>query len=1105
MSSKNQIISSLNFFLRNGNQKIEEFATEILQNQTTPLELSSILWTFLSLIKSNGPFGPDSLKLFYGLCFELTTQFPDLTSYLFLTFDRTDINKIGLKDSVQFIGYYAPSLKQTFQFTKYQLFEQNPEGFSNLVTALFQNPIPDLNPIIGRFSLDPDSIILFLFDFLSLQSDSKRYYPILKNFSIDHVISLLLYKLDKGFDAGLISLLFYFFDEGIIPQEQQWSIVNQLKGLLTNLKSNYSNAINLFCVELEKSKTYLPGEPKELQRTAIYKQREMEYRSAKEILYNSPHIQMMLQTININSIRKFSQIDPCSIPHVADYVTGFLLNELNSDPESFLENPLNIEMLTLLSCHCTDPQLVALICRLDNLPIHLYSNFILPSMCQMKDISWQLSNIIFSSLKKYSFKVRCQIYEKFSEACNQIPDMKLLSAHVKGRMSSISRRIAGDSAPKFSRKVAWQFMRAPHIVTKLYFSMVTDFNQPIPPKFLVLSLTDVSILSLDFLMWEFLKNIPTDRVPPWINNVGMFMALLAADQYISFDIVSYLIEIRDGLSKRSISHSRILASFITTLTNYEYKGNLTNSEIELRTGENLSRLLLRYNSLNENNETFVERSSYLTNILLGNNNLGLTILSLLDNMHDNLYLNDNFTNEINILDDLDNIKFTFLTVCEFISFDNLSPNDLIEQFSFSLPSAFHIVCDKTSDRCNAESLAPEGISKALFSYFWRYELKHFHVPKITFENLIESIKKKIDELSKNEDNNSICDYQLIEMQIESNKDKQENYVQSLQEEIITICDDWFSDFNSYELFVRYCIVPRSLLSQIDAIYSGIFINRMAHWCHSFSLIDFIRSVFKCLHFIIYSSTYEESRCFGFFVRKILSLVHNREEEIETHEILIQKVRLIFEKKSTFLNVVAFLSQIIKYFPLKTDHKRAILDLLEEIPEENMNRIRTYKDKLSTMLKTEYVSPIQEIEEVKTDENVNIESPKIEENATETEENTIEETKVESPNKNETENDNNNNAESNATDKEKEEKKTEEKKQQNESKKEQNVDKRIERRQHTEQRQSRYQSPRYPSRSYDPRRDDRQRMRRLDIDPRYGYYDDRYYDDRYYDDYRGSRR
>ena len=276
------------------------------------------------------------------------------------------------------------------------------------------------------------------------------------------------------------------------------------------------------------------------------------------------------------------------------------------------------------------------------------------------------------------------------------------------------------------------------------------------------------------------------------------------------------------------------------------------------------------------------------------------------------------------------------------------------------------------------------------------------------------------------------------------------------------------------------------------------------------------------------------------MKKVLGLVHNREEEIEAHKIIMQKVKLIFEKKSALWNLIAFLSQIMKYFPLNTDHRKMVLSLLESIPKEDTLRIRTYKDKLRTASKNEYISPcIQETDEVpistpeKEETNDEVKTENTEENTSEAPQNeeSNNETAQSEEKANESEQSDKKETESNAesedaksqsqkeneeTQQNTEQKKAEEKAQ-SESKKVQSApDKRLndrDRRQHSDQRQQgRYASPRYPSRSgYSTRReDDRQRARREEVDPRYGYdrdpdYDRYYGHDRYYSDYRGNRR
>ena len=948
MSATRDVITRIETYLGSTTDTCEKCVSDILQLDISVQSLSCILWTFISITNTNGPYNEDAQKSLFLLCGELSYQLPELKNYLFICLDMINIKKIGLESMEQFQKYSSSLRYQSIQINRSQSLSQRPEGFSNLIVALLQDENPDLKEIIGKFALDPCAVILLIFDLLEHQTngDSARFYKLLNEFDLNQVLNFILYKSETGFHPGIIGYLFYLFNENVIDFPQQLKILKHLKGLLVNLRKNYYQSVNSFCAELAKPKTYFPSQPKSQQRTPAYRKAENEYLQAKEILYKSPYIEMMLRSLNEKSIKKFIQYDPCSIPSVAKFVTQLLLQRVIDDPNNFLADKNNIEMLSNLSCHCTDSKLLALVCKLDNVPPYVYSNFILPSLNFMQNISWPLSFLIFDGLKKFPFEVRCQIYEKYTSNIEQICDLKILVSHIKGRMLNVSKRLAGDSASRYSGKVAKQFMRAPHVVAQVYFEMVTNFSNT--PEFLVISLGDISVLALDFLLWIFTKNLPFDKVPSWINKASEFFGKLAADQYSLMDLSAFLKIIKIGLSKKSISHAIMLSHFIRSMTGIGYSGFLLQNEIQIRTGENLPRLNLRLKSLNENQETLLDRSSYLTKIFL-DDDLGLHMLSYLDNMYQSIYLSKNVSEEF--LNLIDNIRFTFLSLCEFLTFDNLTPIDLIQKFSFSYFSAFHINCNKD---CDIDFLASENISKSLFSYFWKYTIKHLRVPKTKFEELIKDINKIIDEIK--EENDDKTTYQLIQMQIQTNQEKQMKYVEAFKEKIKSVCNDWFNNENDYISFVRYCIIPRSTFSQMDAIYTAAFINRIAHLSSSFSLEKLFDYILLNIHFIIYSCTYEESRCFGLFFKKILKLVNKREEEFHIHEKLMEKVELLLKKRSSLLNVIRFLNEILKYFPLKKEHKEKILSLLDI--NENNSIFKTFKNIVKGSLKNEYISPIQ---------------------------------------------------------------------------------------------------------------------------------------------------
>ncbi|KAK8857965.1 hypothetical protein M9Y10_013064 [Tritrichomonas musculus] len=951
-------------FLDTDGSNIEKLAYDLTQSKLTNEQIMSLLWSFLSLSKTDSLFNENSHELICTILYEIAKINSNFANLLLLTLDMPDLAKINLDSSLFDNDSFYKSKKfynsRKFKITKYQYMETNPEGFSRLFLALMKNRSDDLVQIIGEHNLDPDSVLLILIDLIGYKNaeSTKKFYDMLSQFNVNRTINMLIQKIDQDYMPGHIQILFHLFDSGMIPEQRQIPILSHLSSVLDKLRSILSNEADILCEELRKPRTIFPGEDKY---SDTCQRMQKSYGEAHSILYQSPHFKIEFQEINIDKIFKYAQYDPCSVPALAEYVTNFLIESIIADPENFFKNDINMQLISILNCHCTSNRLIVLICRLEYIPAHVFINFLFPSM-SMSKVGWQLSEIIFAKLSSlYNFSQRCQIYRRFQEVYETIIDLRILSAKVKGRIGNIMKRITltGDTKNErkgnvFSYKVSKLFIKAPHVVSNAFITYIRD-NDPTPkPEVLVGVLYESSRFIIDIVLWKFIDTImnvknetkeETISLDPsmtnWPDYIGKFLGQLADLNFFSFDIEGYLNFIIYQFRQHKVGSACLLTNLLYQITGIQFTDQMEDDAIELKSAEGLPRVIRSLESTKD-----LQVIQRFKNVLINENNkFAIRILYYLDSMHSTLNFIDFLQDKSQAAIRLDAIQSAFLSLCEFMESNDWNPKELVEKYHFTFPSAFHIsrgngnknyqvILNENGETMynDIQSLMPIQMPVDLFTCFWQYGLKDLHFPEEIFKKKLIFIDKEIKAATEENKTN----YELIKMNVQANMDNQKEKIPILEENFRRISQDWFNEEVNekvYQKLVQVCIIKRILISQIDAIYSAKFIFLLAHTSKSFCLKTFILEFLRAFHFIIFSATVVESNSFGIFIRYILKYIRKRDIEESIHEVLMEKINLLLDRNETsftIANTINMMNMFIKYFPRRTQHKKNILKKLEQV-------------------------------------------------------------------------------------------------------------------------------------------------------------------------------
>jgi hypothetical protein len=352
------------------------------------------------------------------------------------------------------------------------------------------------------------------------------------------------------------------------------------------------------------------------------------------------------------------------------------------------------------------------------------------------------------------------------------------------------------------------------------------------------------------------------------------------------------------------------------MTSASYDGNLTSAEIELRAGTDLLSVSKRLGIGDRR-----QHADALREVLTADG-LALRVLAGLDAMVVREGRSEN----------VDRIRFVFIAITDFLSLD-ACPVALIQDFGFAIPAAFHIA---KGSLARAAMIAPAGIPPELFASFWTTTVGDFHIPTTQIELVRQELEKK---LRETEDRATVSELIAIQRGLSGSLDRQRTAIQNVRKRLRGQL--WFSDRSVYTAFVKHCLVPRILFSEIDSIFCAHFVFTICHFSDcEFEYLN--EEVVRCLHFLVFSATAEESRGIGIFLAKLLKFNEARAEENRLHAEITRKMLLLLGRREEFAlwNALTVLDKMVKYYPKKDEHVGVIDTKLEEIAPQDGGSIGT---------------------------------------------------------------------------------------------------------------------------------------------------------------------
>lgn len=933
--ARSALLASAVDFLQNQERPVDDFVSLVLNSDCPPREITSLFWSLMTLSKSEGILGDNAMTRLREVSALIACENPELESLFLLVFDRADT--VTFSNGNNFFRKFAIESLSSRRIHCSKQLDSNTEGWARLLLSLFHEggSSQEFLQIIGEHMLDLDTAFDILISAVSIRDDLKLL-DLLSLYPLNDVFARLLARSKQENGNGAYRALYFLCDSS---PKKTWSVIGCSTKELSESYTAMIEASRRWCDELRKVRTILPNMTKEECYPEIYFQREKEYIEAEQELIQTEQFRLasvMRGNDALKIAKELCQFDCCLVDELADNVCETLMCELLADPESFLEK--YEEYLSILACHCRKIELIDEICCM-SLPPHVVANFVLQSVA-LHPSGHELGHRVFAVLARFSISERAQIYKHFTDGQLQISDSMTAVADTSREILYTFKRLSESNAASYTSKFAQWFVVAPNFAASELYRHICDTAPLSKIPFLITE--GLSPLALDFLLVYFCEQIKSKRiivgnpgrdVSDWPLDIAAFLGGLFADHAEVMDLFGYVEFVTKGLMSLKLGYLCLFRELITRMTAANYGGNLTSNEIEMRAGNQLLhwRRYLDFDDF----ERFAARREFLKKVLT-DNDVALHILASLDAMT---------KTEEKSPDLVDKARFTFMTCCEFLQLsqsESLCPLELIKDFGFSLQAAFHIAKGTIK---KAEELAPEKIPPELFGCFWTTSVGDFRIPERKFAEVDKELTHKLGEARDERESDGI---KMIRDKLRAAAQEQRKKIQELRVKLSG--KTWFSDKSVYSEFVRHCLIPRVLFSEMDSLFAAHFVHAIAH-VSDFEYADLNEAVLDVLDIVICSATCEESRSIGLFLAKLLKFNADRTEEKRLHEGITEKLQLLLARTETFVisNAIIVMSLMTKYYPKTEEHQKVVDELLEKIDASASEGIKTsievYKGRL----------------------------------------------------------------------------------------------------------------------------------------------------------------
>ncbi|AET40753.1 Tho2p Ecym_6378 [Eremothecium cymbalariae DBVPG len=611
--------------------------------------------------------------------------------------------------------------------------------------------------------------------------------------------------------------------------------------------------------------------------------------------------------------------------------------------------------------------------------INYFRKFIFPAIAAIED-DFVPNLSAYELMKRFPFEKRYFLYnEMYTKTSNDNVFVRLAFNKVGKRIKTLLKSLSIDDIADKVNDVSRIVSSNPLAALGPIVNQIENYDKV--SELVVISANKFPKIAYDILQYVLLLKLTSGRnllqsdginQNTWIQRLSVFIAGLAKS-CPEMDLTNILTFLVKSLHKNRNVSFPVLKELISKVGGIQNLNHVSSQQLQmLNSGPSLQKVA-RSLILDTRQDTF-EAARAITQVFVKLNAITELIVMLcnlnISNQSDDIHYKILSTK----CDDSNSLLWTLiemlkhtLSLEEFVS--NVLPfYELVNDYNVPIEWSFHIwrdffdekihegdesmkQIDEIIEKTEFKYVSFENLNKELFTNFWKLSLYDVQFNKALYDKTTSALNSKLNAVKLQRERNSIMnDVQ----EVMSNCLAHQRAFKQIQELLQGNKEKWLPELNAEtnQAFFQFCILPRTLFSSADAIYSALFIVELCGIQNSFSIFKFFVDS-HILGGLLFSCTVTESANMGFFTNVLLNTFEKArsegvfdncslEEIYRLHSIMIGDLTGLLAESNymSIRNSIEFLNQISHKFPVVDEHIKELCHSLEyKLVGDNREDIR----------------------------------------------------------------------------------------------------------------------------------------------------------------------
>ncbi|AMD19373.1 HBR472Wp [Eremothecium sinecaudum] len=600
--------------------------------------------------------------------------------------------------------------------------------------------------------------------------------------------------------------------------------------------------------------------------------------------------------------------------------------------------------------------------------IDFFRKFLLPTVAALEDDFFACSSC-YDLMKLFPFEKR---YFMYNELLTKISEdnifVKLNFNRAKRRIRSLLKSLSIDNIDEKANEVARVISSNPLATLEPVVNQIENYDKV--SELVVISATKFPDFAYDVLQYILLLKLTSGRSSlqsdginqcSWIQRLSSFIAGLAK-VCPRMDLENIIIFTVKNMHKDYNLSIPILKELISRVGGIQSINNISWKQLHMLNSGPALRRVARSLILDTRQDTLVAARA-ITKLLLKMNCISELIVLLCNINASSLSSDTHYKILSTKYDDSKSLLWAFvemlkytLTVDEFIS-SVLPFDEMVAEYNIPIEWSFNIwrdciqesnqegkepskIIDTALDKTEFKHIPFANLNKELFTTFWKLSLYDVQFNNQLYDEVTEQLKLKLSKAKfQREKNVFMTEVQQVMSNCLTHQKAFKNMQVLLKEKRSNFVPELNSD--TIEAFFQYCVLPRTLFTCSDAVYSALFIIELFGVKETFTIFKLIVER-RILGGLLFSCTVVESENLGFFFNVLLDAFEKAREEgsfdndslaelFKLHSTIITDMRLLLMETNymSIRNAIEFLNQVTTIFPVVDDHIKEVLGALTE--------------------------------------------------------------------------------------------------------------------------------------------------------------------------------